>query len=299
MKISPMLLLAELHDFHEKGLPRGVSTGWKSLDPYYTVRTGEWSLVTGIPGHGKSEWLDDLMIHLATKHGFIFRIFSPENQPHALHAAKLIEKYTGKPFDRGPTERLTFDEVTKATEWLNNHFRFVKPENDDFTLQSILEECGDERVSVKKGVVIDPWNELDHRRPSNFSETEYISSSLSTMRQWARDWDTHVWLVAHPTKLQKDAKGNYPVPTPYDVSGSAHWRNKADNCIAIWRDVMGESSDVEIHIQKVRFKTVGKPGKAVLRYNRVTGQYSEQIASVSKLAQYKERIEIRMPYVDI
>ena len=80
-------------------------------------------------------------------------------------------------------------------------------------------------------------------------------------------------------KLTKiiDNKGNatYPVPTPYDISGSAHWRNKADNCVTVWRDLNLNNDLVEIHVQKIRFKENGQPGKVTLRFDRVTGCFSE------------------------
>ncbi|MBK6743611.1 MAG: toprim domain-containing protein [Hydrogenophilales bacterium] len=70
-------LIGELEQYFEHGLPRGVSTGWYAIDRYYTVRPCEWTLVTGIPGHGKSEFLDALTINLAALHGWRFGVFSP------------------------------------------------------------------------------------------------------------------------------------------------------------------------------------------------------------------------------
>jgi twinkle protein len=126
-----------------------------------------------------------------------------------------------------------------------------------------------------KGLVIDPWNELDHSRPSNLSETEYISQCLSKIRRFARLHNIHIWLIAHPTKLRKEDNGNYPVPTPYDISGSAHWRNKADNCISIWRDLNDRDTPVQIHVQKVRFKEIGQVGMVELNYDYKSGRYSD------------------------
>ena len=126
-----------------------------------------------------------------------------------------------------------------------------------------------------RGVVLDPWNEIDHTRAGAISETEYISQSLSKLRAFARGHGVHLWIVAHPTKLQKEQDGSYPVPTPYDVAGSAHWRNKADNCIAVWRDTAKDNNAVEVHIQKVRKKSVGKVGMTTILYDRVTGQYRD------------------------
>jgi hypothetical protein len=36
-----------------------------------------------------------------------------------------------------------------------------------------------------------------------------------------------------------------------------------------------ETNQAEIHIQKVRDKWVGQPGKVTLEYDKVTGRYSE------------------------
>ena len=74
-------------------------------------------------------------------------------------------------------------------------------------------------------------------------------------------------------KLNKGPDGNYPVPRPYDISGSAHWFNKADNCIAIWRDVMNNPQLTQVHIQKVRFNSTGHPGVAELLYDYNQASY--------------------------
>ena len=55
-----------------------------------------------------------------------------------------------------------------------------------------------------QGVVIDPWYEFDHARPTSQSETEYISASLTKIHLFARENVVHVWLVAHPAKLRKE-----------------------------------------------------------------------------------------------
>lgn len=256
------------------GMPMGLRTGWYSVDDYYTVMAGEWTLVTGIPGHGKSEWLDALTIQLARDEGWCFAMFSPENQPTEYHLSKLAEKYLNKPFNSGPNERMTPQEKDRALAFLDEHFVFLLPELP--TVEALIERLKSivKRRGVR-GVVLDPWNEIDHTRLGNLSETEYISQSLSKLRAFARTHGVHLWIVAHPTKLQKSDDGNYPVPTPYDVAGSAHWRNKADNCIAVWRDTKSNDDIVEIHVQKVRKKSVGRVGMVRLKYVRISGNYLE------------------------
>lgn len=263
---------------------RGMDTGWYSVNEHYTVLPGEWTLVTGIPGHGKSEWLDALMVQMATSEAaWRFAVFSPENQPTEDHLAKLAEKYINKPFLPGPTERMTQGDVREALDFLDEHFTMLLPELP--TVESLIEKL---KVIVKrkriKGVVLDPWNEIDHTRPQGMSETEYISRCLSKLRAFGRSHGVHLWIVAHPTKLEKDGKGGYPVPTPYDVAGSAHWRNKADNCIAIWRDQAANNDIVEVHFQKIRKKAVGRVGMVKLRYVRATGRYLEYSGEFAKAA---------------
>ncbi len=84
-----------------------------------------------------------------------------------------------------------------------------------------------------------------------------------------------MWVVAHPQKLYRREDGSYPVPTPYDISGSAHWRNKPDNCLTIWRDENEPDLPVKLYVQKVRFREVGSVGMVELRWNRLNGRYEE------------------------
>ncbi|WP_313457940.1 hypothetical protein [Achromobacter sp.] len=48
-----------------------------------------------------------------------------------------------------------------------------------------------------------------------------------------------------------------------------------DNCITVYRHVKDEHKPVEIHIQKIRKKFVGRVGMVELHYDRVTGQYRD------------------------
>jgi len=226
-------------------------------------------------------------MNLALKAGWIFSVFSPENQPHEMHVAKLLEKLLRKPFGPGPNERIDSVELAGGMAWLDSHFRFIKPHPDlQMPSMAAVIDAGARFINKhdaitgtvnKHGIVIDPYNELEHKRPSHQSETEYISETLAYVRQFAREYGVHVFLVAHPRIIHRDKDGKRPVPTPYDVSGSAHWYNKADNIITVWRDTAPEqdTQDVQIHVQKIRFKNVGRPGLVTLKFDRITGRYFE------------------------
>lgn len=268
---------ADVALLYDQGFRRGLSTGWLAIDELYTVRTGEMTIITGIPGSGKSNWLDALAVNLFKVHDWRFCFCSPENWPVQRHAASIMEKIVEKPFaaSRANVARMDRDETAYALAVMEGAFNFIMLGDDDMTLESVLAKA---RAAIfrhgVKGVVLDPWNEFEHNRPAGLSETEYISQALSKVRRFARVNDVHVWIVAHPTKLHKDKDtGEYPVPTLYDISGSAHWYNKADNGITVYRRMDADLTD--IYVGKIRFREVGQRGKATLAYCRDTGTYHE------------------------
>lgn len=60
------------------------------------------------------------------------------------------------------------------------------------------------------------------------------------LKQFAMTNSVHVWLVAHPKQLNA-WKG--AAPTLYDISGSAHFNNKADVGMVVHRDLLSGRDD--------------------------------------------------------
>jgi hypothetical protein len=211
-----------------------------------------------IPTHN-SGFISAMAVNMAYQHGWGFTIFSPENAPMERYAAMLTALYIGKPF--WGAARMTIEEMREGKEWLWQHVSFLMPEDESPTLDRLLALATIQvyREGIK-GLVLDPWNEIDFSRPRGQTETEYVSASLGKLRRFALLHGVHVWLIAHPTKLQKAIKGKfegqYAPPTPYDISGSSHFRNKADNCLSIWRDVDANDNRVTVYVQKVRFLSI-------------------------------------------
>lgn len=258
--------------YESGGHQGGVHPGWEKLAELYTVKRGQFTVLTGIPGSGKSAVLDAMLVNLAQSEKWRFAICSIENQPIEQHLSQLIEIYTGKPFSQGPSPRMSKRTLEEALNALHKVFTFVLPPEEQRTLSGLLNLV--EGLDVE-GVAVDPWNELEHRRPTAMTETEYVSQALSRMRYHARTFNQHWWLIAHPTKLQKDKDGHYVVPTLYDISGSAHFRNKCDMGLVCWRDFTDETGPTTVHVQKVRFRWCGKLGSCDLYFDKKTGRYSE------------------------
>jgi twinkle protein len=269
----------ETLSLYRDGRKRGHSTGWPSLDAYMTIRNGELSVVTGVPGSGKSEFIDALTVNLANRYGWRFAVCSFENPPDE-HISKLAEKYLGLPFWDGPRRRMSEAELRRAIDWIEDRFYLIRFDDEAPMIEAILAKA---RAAVMRhgvrGLVVDPYNEIEHQRPLNMTETEYVSQLLGKVKRFAQNHEVHVWIVAHPAKMQRAENGSRPVPTLYDISGSANWVNKADLGIVIHRDPDKDLTRTEIQVRKVRFKSVGKIGAVALRWDRVTGRYTEITAS--------------------
>lgn len=262
------------------GYELGVSTGWRALDQLYNVVPGELTVVTGVPNSGKSEWIDALLCNLNQRVGWKFAFCSMENRVRE-HARKLLEKHVRKPFFDvrygDSIERMGLEELEEGKVWLNDTFYLIRCEND--CLPNINWVLDLARAAILRhginGLVIDPYNELDHQRPVSQTETEYVSQMLTKIKRFAQHHSCHVWFVAHPRQLHHWVGGP---PNLYDISGSAHFINKCDNGIVIHRNrdpEVGPIDQVQVCVRKVRNKVIGTIGEAWLSYNRVTGEYMD------------------------
>lgn len=274
----------EIELLYEQADARGVSTGWHGFDKYFTVQPGELTIVTGTPGSGKSNWLDALCVNLARDHQWIIPMFSPENQPLKKHASRLMEKFIREPFRAGPTPRMSPARREEAIEWVDFYFPMIHPEDEaDWTLDNIM-TIGAQLVRRHgiKALVIDPWNEIEHNRPNNMTESEFVGRELRRLRGFARRHMLAMFLVAHPTKMYRNKDGKFPMPTLYDCSGSANFYNKPDNGIIVYRDKNNPQAPVEVHLQKIRERSTGEIGYQNFRYNKVLADYEEMNGPIQR-----------------
>ena len=259
----------ELELLFEKGLQKGAVLKMGELDGLLSLEVGRLMIVTGIPGDGKSEFLDEMAVRLSLHYDWRCAWFSPENFPVTLHHPKLIEKLIGKRFLKGLISPMEFD---AAVGYLSHNFFDILPE-EGYRVDTILDKA--EALVRRKGIrvfILDPYNCLEHQIPTGQSETQYIGEFLEKLRSFARRRQVLVILAAHPTKMKKDPLAKkFPVPTMYDISGSAAFFNKADFGIAIERD--RTQGVTRVHVQKVKFRHLGQPGVASFEYNTHNGRF--------------------------
>ena len=222
---------------------------------HYKVRLGDMAVWTGIPSHGKSSLVNDICCRLAYHHDIGIAFASFEQAPQRDHRRNLRTWFLGK-----PTNHAEEGELRKADAWIDKHFAFMVPsEDDDVSLDWVLDRMEAAVVQFNcKVIVIDPWNEMDHARAPGESLTEYTGRAIKALKRFAKAFDVHLIIVAHPAKQQKDEKGEYRVPTLYDISDSAHWYNKADLGVVVHR----LTDHSVIRVAKSRYHDeIGIPGE--------------------------------------
>ena len=211
------MFIPSVTKLYEDGLGERILTGMPPIDSLYSCGPGLLTVMTGIPGHGKSSLVDFMMLNLARRHGHSFAICSFEN-PIEVHIAKLCEMMTQKHFfetDRAG-QRMSRAEMEECLPFINEHFKFLgQDDGKKASLGSIIERA---KTAVFRwgvsGLVIDPYNYIA-RTNKDDTETQFIDDMLTQLRLMAQYHGIHLWLIAHPTKLSMDSEGNYPPPRGY------------------------------------------------------------------------------------
>lgn len=270
----PMVDVVTVHDLanelsllKKNGLHPGAQVGSQSFKDKYSFEGSRLTIVTGVSTHGKSEFLDDITARLAVWFDWKFAVFSPENFPIQLHVSKLVSKITGKAFND-----VNGSELTEAYEFISKHFIWIYPHDDNYTLENIL-NISDSIISRfgTNALIIDPWTEIDKGGKDG---TEDINNLLSMINRYKRAKDIHVFLVAHPTKLPKDQYNKVIVPDLMSISGSANFFNKTDGGLTVYRNF--DSGVVDVYVNKVKFKHLGRLGVVSYTYNVNNGRYEDE-----------------------
>lgn len=247
-----------------------LSSGWSTLDRHFKLLFGTFIVVTGIPQHGKSSFVMQLMENIARLHGWRSAMFSPEMPPRVIRNCLRSVRTHKAAHLAGP----------ETDAWINDMFHYIgyapkhrvqEDDDVDFTLDWVLDRATE--AVFRHGIrllVIDPWNEVEHARHRNETTVDYIGRSIVAMKRFARAHNVVVLVVAHPTKMVARNDGSFPPPNLYDIADAAHWYNKCDHGIVVYRKPNGGS---QIHVIKSRFEEGGEPGMVEMAFNRVTHRF--------------------------
>lgn len=259
-----------LDDLYEKGFPAPPKSGFQELDTVFHPFPGALTIVTGVPSHGKTTFLQNYLIGLAKHSNWRFAVYSPES-PAELWGYQACEIYAGKPFLPNYNGRMTASEYDEAKSFIADHVVQLHDDEALYSVERVIEAVLWAREA--RGIdaaIIDPWNKLAHARVSRETEHDYIGRILPLLQLTARRCGVHLFVVAHPTKCQRANDGhNYEIPTMYNISGSSNWFNMPDNGLIVYRyrhtrngELTGKST-THIYIGKAKTEIYGRDGASV------------------------------------
>lgn len=252
-KPFPVQGIYSLADFPERGEVRSYQVGIDPINELLAIVPGTLTVVTGYANMGKSTLMNAIIGHALVNHFPVcVASFETDVKPILRDGLRQVILRCGK------QEMARHPNLKHADDCLRERLTIISQtvdEDMEMDLAKFLELC--RTAVVRHGVkmiVLDPWNELEHKRKRDETETDYIGRAIRAIKRFAKQNDVAFWVVAHPTKPHEGAK---KIPGLYDISGSANWANKADYGLTYHRPDFKQNL-AKIVISKVR---MGLPGR--------------------------------------
>lgn len=267
-KPYPVANLYTFDDFPEPPPFTAVGSGVEGLEDLWPVVPGTFSVVIGWPGHGKSSLILAAAATLA-KQGMPVAIGSFETMVKPVLLKRLRACfYQCDELDPKTTRRGQADDVfqNKIRVISNLHVN----DETELSVETIIELAS--IAVLRDGVrllILDPWNEVEHKKLPNENETDYTGRAIRLLKRFARDFQCAVWMVVHPRKHF----GEKRPPDLSDAAGSQHFENKADYGVSVWRT---DDDYLKARVIKKRMGLPGAYGEVKLLWNVHTSSYEKQ-----------------------
>lgn len=232
---------------------------------WFEFRPGEYSVWTGINGHGKSLMNNQVLLGLMDQ-GERVCVFSGELPP-AQQLKRLVKQATG-------LDRPTPAYIDAVAGWVRERMWLFNV-TGVATLSRLLEvfSYGAKRYGIRHFVIdsLMMLADVPEDGPGAFSAQK---SAVQKIAAFAKQHGAHIHLIAHPRKAGDESKA----PGKLDVSGSSRITDAADNVFSVWsarkeEDEESETPDALLELNKQRNGDV-QHRKLWLWFNRQAQQYT-------------------------
>ena len=229
-------------------------------------------IVSGVPGSGKSDWIDFFAATQMARHDDHVCYCSFEVPDKHRHLRKLTQTWIGAT----PTTSLTREQLYPYIQAVTDHVTHLNLRHSRPTYQRVLHRA--EAVLARhpnmRYLIIDPYLYLSMSIGHNITETEAIKQMLTSVQDWAHLHHVWVIIVAHPRKMTtRDGSDELEEINFYTLSGSANWANVADFLMTIKRVVRNGVSYTVFDMLKVRFQEICHPGTVYLSRHPISMRY--------------------------
>lgn len=232
---------------------------------WFEFRPGEYSVWTGINGHGKTLMQGYAMLGLMHQ-GERVCVFSGEMHPARL-MKRMVKQATG-------IDRPTTGYIDAVGTWITDRM-WVFNVLGSATIDRLLEvfRYGAKRYGIRH-FVIDSlmMTDVPEDGPGAFSAQK---EAVQKITNFAKKHGVHVHLIAHPRKANDESKA----PGKLDVSGSSRITDAADNVFSVWSARKEENQeddgkpDALLELHKQRNGDV-QHFRLWLYFNRACQQYA-------------------------
>jgi twinkle protein len=169
-----------------------------------------------------------------------FASFPPEDYPIHNYYYELTEILLGMDCTEANPARPTEIEWNAAYDFIGQHFFYINPTDlsptPEYIKQRFLELIIKEKID---GCDIDPFNQMTNDYKLAGGRTDkYLEVVLADFLRFAQQNNVYFWIIAHPTKLKKQADNNYPCPDVFDIMDGSMWNNKMSNILVYHRPFM-------------------------------------------------------------
>jgi len=275
-------LYDDILNLYDNGLPSTLYPKHESFGnvrDIFTTMRGHLVTITGIPSHGKSSYGEWHVLNLVNDYNMKASFFSPEHSPMELHQSTFIQKVIGKNFwkEMDGVPRIDKEDIKRYRDWANEKIYLTSADKGesptwDWLFDKFKEQMFTYGIDI---FVIDAFNKV--QLPTG-NKLDAISSILTRLTNFAQANNVVVFLVAHPTKMKKNEAGTYEMPSLYDVSGSADFRNQTHDGYAIHRTFGTDDGSIESYSTftnlKTKFSFQGQIGGAIdYEYHIPSGRY--------------------------
>mgnify|MGYP003119455277 CR=1 FL=1 len=253
----------------------GFETSHKAFSDVFRFKGSGILTVTGIPGHGKTEFVDSCILDLARLHGHESIICGFEQTPEE-HIIKLSRKLIGTDVTcKTWFNENNMPELTEAYNYITSKIKHIDANKVGGNVIEILDIAAQQVAESRanggdpKYLVIDPFNMLSIK--GKFNGHEKIEEILRRLTSFSHQMNVMVILVAHPFKMRKDEKtGEYEVPDFYSVKGSSAFFEMSYHGLVVYRS----PGQVMVRVLKVKQNNLGRAGGEVyFDYEKAPGRY--------------------------
>jgi len=272
----------QIDNLYLNGVPKTIApkkTCFGNFHETFSTLQGQLTTITGIPSHGKSNFVEWYVLNLIDEFDLKSSFFSPEHHPIEMHFANFAQKAIGRPFykDVDNVKRMTKEDIQRFKQWSKERLYITAGEGAEvIDWNWLIEKFKEQLFTFGINVfVVDAWNKV--QMPEGYHGKEGIDKVLTKLTAFCQQNNVQVFLVAHPTKMKKiEKKQTYEVPTLYDVSGSSDFRNQSHNGFTIYRNFATEMEEgsTDFYNMKTKFSFQGSIGQVIkFRYHVPSARY--------------------------